>query len=272
MASLRVLNRNGDLKITWNPADLARGDSEALAAIREAERIFAQERARGAMAFRVHHGATAERLDALDPFAEETVVIPPMVGGWGLGRVAGSDILIALGALVLVLGVTAFGVIQLVSNRSAAQRGRMVVQDLLTPVELDMLLKYGYVDVPSRGTADRIYRIPAQPGMVTVIDAGLPTARLCMVPACTVPEQEQVVIHKLMLEAAEADYWKCANRFAGGPCSWSDFAGDVSRWTDAPRVAVWTGRAPGVIGQRWNVQATLRCGWTRFGCMRPGRG
>jgi hypothetical protein len=81
MASLRVLNRSGDLKISWNPADVARGDPEALAAVREAERIFAHERAQGSMAFRVRQGAPAERLTTLDPLAEETVMIPPMAGG-----------------------------------------------------------------------------------------------------------------------------------------------------------------------------------------------
>jgi len=40
-----------------------------------------RERARGAVAFRVHPGALAERLEALDPMADETVLIPPMVGG-----------------------------------------------------------------------------------------------------------------------------------------------------------------------------------------------
>ena len=81
MATLRILNRSGDRRISWSTADLLHGDAEAQAAVREAERIFMRERARGAVAFRVHPGALAERLETLDPMADETVLIPPMVGG-----------------------------------------------------------------------------------------------------------------------------------------------------------------------------------------------
>ena len=81
MATLRVLNGRGDTRITWSTEGLVQGDPEALAAVREAERIFARERARGSAAFRVRPDAPAERLDALDPLAEDTVLIPPMVGG-----------------------------------------------------------------------------------------------------------------------------------------------------------------------------------------------
>jgi hypothetical protein len=81
MPTLRVLNSSGDRRVAWKTDDVAHGDPEALAAVREAERIFARERERGAVAFRVSPGAPAERLDVFDPLAEETVVIPPMVGG-----------------------------------------------------------------------------------------------------------------------------------------------------------------------------------------------
>jgi hypothetical protein len=82
MATLRVLNGSGDQKVSWSTVDLAQGDAEAQAAVREAERIFARERARGAVAFRVGPGAPAERLEVLDPNAEqETVLIPQVVGG-----------------------------------------------------------------------------------------------------------------------------------------------------------------------------------------------
>jgi hypothetical protein len=60
---------------------VAAGNPEAQAAVREAERIFVRERERGGAAFRVRPGAVAERLDTFDPLAEDTVLIPPMVGG-----------------------------------------------------------------------------------------------------------------------------------------------------------------------------------------------
>jgi transcription elongation GreA/GreB family factor len=81
MPTLRVLNRHGDDRISWSAERLAQGDPEAEAAVREAERLFARERSRGAVAFRIRQGAVAERLETLDPLADETVLIPPMVGG-----------------------------------------------------------------------------------------------------------------------------------------------------------------------------------------------
>ena len=56
MATLRVLNGSGDARITWSTEGLERGEPDAQAAVREAERIFARERARGAVGFRVLAG------------------------------------------------------------------------------------------------------------------------------------------------------------------------------------------------------------------------
>lgn len=81
MATLRVLNGSGDRRISWNARGFTEGDAEAQAAVREAERIFARERELGGVAFRVRPGAPAERVDTFDPLAEETMLIPPMVGG-----------------------------------------------------------------------------------------------------------------------------------------------------------------------------------------------
>lgn len=81
MSSLRVLNRHGDEHVSWSADALDRGDTDARAAVREAERIFERERRRGAIAFRVSPGAMAERIDTLDPHAQEILMIPPMVGG-----------------------------------------------------------------------------------------------------------------------------------------------------------------------------------------------
>jgi hypothetical protein len=49
--------------------------------VREAERIFAQQRARGATAFRLLPGRPAERLDSFDPQAEHIVLVPRVAGG-----------------------------------------------------------------------------------------------------------------------------------------------------------------------------------------------
>ncbi len=53
----------------WNEQDAQAGDAEAMAAIREAEGIFTQERARGATAFLVEAVKQAERRGQFDPQA-----------------------------------------------------------------------------------------------------------------------------------------------------------------------------------------------------------
>ena len=65
----------------WNEQDAQAGDALAKAAIREAERIKASERARGATAFRVEAGKPAERIEQLDPAAEQIILVPRVVGG-----------------------------------------------------------------------------------------------------------------------------------------------------------------------------------------------
>ena len=65
----------------WNEQDAQAGDALAMAAIREAERIKASARARGATAFRVEPGKQAERIERFDPQAEQIILVPRMVGG-----------------------------------------------------------------------------------------------------------------------------------------------------------------------------------------------
>ena len=81
MGVLRVLSHHGDDRFEWNQSAVLVGDEEAQAAINEAERIFAEQRARGSTAVRVTPGKSAERIDAFDPTAQEIVMIPRVVGG-----------------------------------------------------------------------------------------------------------------------------------------------------------------------------------------------
>jgi len=81
MGMLRVISKRGDDRVQWNEQDAQAGDAEAMAAVREAERIFALERARGATAFRVEPGKSAERLEQFDPQAEQIILVPQVVGG-----------------------------------------------------------------------------------------------------------------------------------------------------------------------------------------------
>ena len=78
---LRVMSRRGDDRVTWDEQNVQAGDSEATAAVREAERIFAQERAKGATAFRVEPGKPAQRIEQFDRTAEQIILVPRVVGG-----------------------------------------------------------------------------------------------------------------------------------------------------------------------------------------------
>ena len=81
MGMLRVISKRGDDRVQWNEQDALTGDAEANAAIREAERIFAHERARGAIAFRVEPGKQAVRLEQFDPQADQIILVPQVIGG-----------------------------------------------------------------------------------------------------------------------------------------------------------------------------------------------
>lgn len=81
MGMLRVMSRRGDDRVVWDVRQVEVGDPEALAAVREAERIFSEQRARGATAFKVEKSGAPVRVDQFDPTAEQIVMIPRVVGG-----------------------------------------------------------------------------------------------------------------------------------------------------------------------------------------------
>ena len=78
---LRVMSRRGDDRVTWDVEKVETHDFDALAALKEAERIFAEERKKGATAFKMESGKTVERIDKFDPTAEQIVLVPRVVGG-----------------------------------------------------------------------------------------------------------------------------------------------------------------------------------------------
>ena len=149
-------------------------------------------------------------------------------------------VLIALGAVALLVAAFALHAFCTRSWASANRRAEMLIRQFLTPDELGQLQNCGYLAVPSRSTPGRVYRIPAQPGIVTVVDAGKPVMRLCLQPAYSLPEREHVLIHKLLLEGAEREYLRRANRLIGHLWCVADDA----------QVELWMGAAPGVLSQR----------------------
>jgi hypothetical protein len=81
MCMLRVISKRGDERVHWNEQDALAGDAEANAAIGEAERIFARERARGATAYRLEAGKPVERLERFDPQSSHIILEPRVAGG-----------------------------------------------------------------------------------------------------------------------------------------------------------------------------------------------
>jgi hypothetical protein len=81
MGMLRVMSRRGDDRVAWDVKKAEVGELDAVAAVKEAERIFAAERARGATAFKVEAGKAPVRIDQFDKTAEEIIMVPRVVGG-----------------------------------------------------------------------------------------------------------------------------------------------------------------------------------------------
>ena len=81
MSVLRIMSKRGDDRVTWDARRLALGDADAEAAVREAERIFTEEQAKGATAFRVDADKTSTRIEHFDRTAEQIVIVPRVVGG-----------------------------------------------------------------------------------------------------------------------------------------------------------------------------------------------
>ena len=81
MDTIRALSQHGDQCITWDLAAVGAQDTDALAAIGEAERLFTDTRARGGKAFLVQPDALPARIERFDPTHEHIMLIPPVGGG-----------------------------------------------------------------------------------------------------------------------------------------------------------------------------------------------
>jgi len=95
----------------------------------------------------------------------------------------------------------------------AERRARDLLCQQLGEEAFTLLLRRGYLAIPSPSLPDRSYRIPYAHGMVDVIEDGLATMRLCIVPTRWVPDCDLVIMHKLLIEGDEARYLRVANRF-----------------------------------------------------------
>ena len=97
-------------------------------------------------------------------------------------------------------------------GRAASKRAEALVRRVLTEAERDQLRRDGFLEVRSPSVAGRRYRIPRRGSPVAVLEPSCRVLYLCLQPETPVAERELMVVHKLLLEGAEDDYWQRANR------------------------------------------------------------
>jgi len=118
--------------------------------------------------------------------------------------------------IMVVLGFLLFWRITRDSNlmRSEAnQRANELLRSVLTSEQYDQLTRKGYLDIKSPRDPGCTYRVPRRQGLVKVIEQGRHKANLCLQLREAVPEDDIVVMHKLMIEADEETYLQTANTF-----------------------------------------------------------
>ena len=73
MSELRVLGKEGDLKISWNSANIEE--------IQVAKEIFEKKISQGWSAFKDKFGSKGDKVKVFDEDAERIVLVPPIAGG-----------------------------------------------------------------------------------------------------------------------------------------------------------------------------------------------
>ncbi|MHB8620835.1 MAG: hypothetical protein ACYDAG_14885 [Chloroflexota bacterium] len=79
---------------------------------------------------------------------------------------------------------------------------------------MEQLLLCGFLEVSSRLTPGRIYRIPHHSGQVEVYEESRLKFGLCVGPKTCLPRPDVILAHKLMIEGDEAGYLHTANVIA----------------------------------------------------------
>ncbi|MGZ3624701.1 MAG: hypothetical protein ACXVB7_16570 [Ktedonobacteraceae bacterium] len=96
----------------------------------------------------------------------------------------------------------------------ANRRANELLRSVLTCEQYNQLTRKGYLDIMSPRDPGCMYRVPRRQGLVKVIEQGSHKANLCLQPREAVPDDDIVVMHKLMIEADEETYLQTANTFA----------------------------------------------------------
>ena len=98
------------------------------------------------------------------------------------------------------------------AQREVRRRARALVRQVLSEREYTELRREGFLQVASQTSPGRTYRIPAAGSPVAALEPDGRVVYLCLQPAEPIPREELVVVQKLLLEGAEEEYWRRANR------------------------------------------------------------
>jgi hypothetical protein len=93
----------------------------------------------------------------------------------------------------------------------AEERSAALLRDVLDQHEYAQLMQRGYLDVASPSSPGRTYRIPRNAGRVVVYEHGCAQVELCVQPTIPLPNDDVIVMHKLMIEGNERVYLTRAN-------------------------------------------------------------
>ncbi|MBV9120716.1 MAG: hypothetical protein JOZ39_08395, partial [Chloroflexi bacterium] len=133
-----------------------------------------------------------------------------MIPAYGLAF-AVAQVGIITGVFLVICGLVAWWLYHressLSSERSDAERrAQVLLRKLLRREQLDQISGLGFLEVPSRLIPGRTYRIPRRRGQVQVYEEGRHAGSLCIQPTRWVPDGDLILMHKLMIEASEAEY------------------------------------------------------------------
>lgn len=140
-----------------------------------------------------------------------------MIAGSGLAF-AVAQVGIITGVFLILCGVLAWWLYHRESTLSserndAERRAQQLLSQMLSAEQLCQLASLGFLELRSRLIPGRSYRVPRRRGQVQVYEEGRHAGSLCIQPTRWVPDGDLIVMHKLMIEANEAEYLRTANFF-----------------------------------------------------------
>ena len=100
-----------------------------------------------------------------------------------------------------------------VAKSKVESAARELLLTNLTQEEQQQLASQGYLEVKSPSRVGRSYHIPAEGGMVRILENGRVTLLLCLEPTESLPRSDVILMHKVLLQADEEYYLRTANQF-----------------------------------------------------------